>query len=306
MTTLENVETKLLTGCSDMYSGITVDKELLAKTCVLFERQLEQSLLAWREAKRRGIWLPIPHDRTELISIAQKFGFVLHHAKPDYVMLTNWLDENEPNPLPSYAISTIGVGGLVVNSKRENEPNPLPSYAISTIGVGGLVVNSKREVLLIQERFAYVDDYFKLPGGALDIGEPIECGVEREVFEETGIRAHFRGVLAFTYDNNFRFEHGDVYFACLMSLDEDEKDQQINFDPLEIAACQWMPLDEWANSPEKHPVPITLHLARLTIDVLDGRENLLEPDLIKVKPKNPKQLPWNIMMYRKKSSEKKE
>ncbi|CAF3001026.1 unnamed protein product [Rotaria socialis] len=280
MTTLENVETKLLTGCSDMYSGITVDKELLAKTSVLFERQLEQSLLAWREAKRRGIWLPIPHDRTELISIAQKFGFVLHHAKPDYVMLTNWLDENEPNPLPSYAISTIGVGGLVVNSKRE--------------------------VLLIQERFAYVDDYFKLPGGALDIGEPIECGVEREVFEETGIRAHFRGVLAFTYDNNFRFEHGDVYFACLMSLDEDEKDQQINFDPLEIAACQWMPLDEWANSPEKHPVPITLHLARLTIDVLDGRENLLEPDLIKVKPKNPKQLPWNIMMYRKKSSEKKE
>ncbi|CAM4806978.1 unnamed protein product [Rotaria magnacalcarata] len=280
MTAVENVEAKLLTGCSDMYSGITVDKELLAKTSVLFEHQLEQSLIAWREAKRRGIWLPIPHDRTELIPIAQKFGFVLHHAKPDYVMLTYWLDENEPNQLPSYAISTIGVGGLVVNSKRE--------------------------VLLIQERFAYVDDYFKLPGGALDIGEPIECGVEREVFEETGIRAHFRGVLAFTYDKNFRFEHGDVYFVCLMSLDENEKDQKINFDPLEIAACQWMSLDEWANSPEKHPVPITLHLARLTIDVLDGREKLLEPDLIKVRPKNPKQLPWNIMMYRKKSSEKNE
>ncbi|CAF1074392.1 unnamed protein product [Rotaria magnacalcarata] len=280
MTAVENVEAKLLTGCSDMYSGITVDKELLAKTSVLFEHQLEQSLIAWREAKRRGIWLPIPHDRTELIPIAQKFGFVLHHAKPDYVMLTYWLDENEPNQLPSYAISTIGVGGLVVNSKRE--------------------------VLLIQERFAYVDDYFKLPGGALDIGEPIECGVEREVFEETGVRAHFRGVLAFTYDKNFRFEHGDVYFVCLMSLDENEKDQKINFDPLEIAACQWMSLDEWANSPEKHPVPITLHLARLTIDVLDGREKLLEPDLIKVRPKNPKQLPWNIMMYRKKSSEKNE
>ncbi|CAF2028995.1 unnamed protein product [Rotaria magnacalcarata] len=280
MTAVENVEAKSLTGCSDMYSGITVDKELLAKTSVLFEHQLEQSLIAWREAKRRGIWLPIPHDRTELIPIAQKFGFVLHHAKPDYVMLTYWLDENEPNQLPSYAISTIGVGGLVVNSKRE--------------------------VLLIQERFAYVDDYFKLPGGALDIGEPIECGVEREVFEETGVRAHFRGVLAFTYDKNFRFEHGDVYFVCLMSLDENEKDQKINFDPLEIAACQWMSLDEWANSPEKHPVPITLHLARLTIDVLDGREKLLEPDLIKVRPKNPKQLPWNIMMYRKKSSEKNE
>ena len=87
-----------------------------------------------------------------------------------------------------------------------------------------------------------------------------------------------------------------------MSLDENEEEQKINFDPLEIAACQWMPLDEWASSPEKHPVPITLHLARLAIDVLDGREQLLEPDLIEVRPKNPKQLPWDIMMYRKKSS----
>jgi hypothetical protein len=41
---------------------------------------------------------------------------------------------------------------------------------MSTIGVGGLVVNKKREVLVIQERFAWVKDYFKLPGGCLDIG----------------------------------------------------------------------------------------------------------------------------------------
>ncbi|CAF1638371.1 unnamed protein product, partial [Didymodactylos carnosus] len=82
----------LLTGCDDIYSGVTVDQNLLAKTSTLFERQLEQSLIAWRQAKRRGIWLSIPHDRTELIPIAQKFGFILHHAKPEYVMLAHWLD----------------------------------------------------------------------------------------------------------------------------------------------------------------------------------------------------------------------
>ena len=147
MTTIENDENEkvtLLTGHSDIYSGITVDSKLLAKTSALFERQLEQSLAAWRQAKRRGIWLSIPHDRTELIPIAQKFGFVLHHAKPDYVMLTHWLDENDPNQLPIYAMSTVGVGGLVVNNKRE--------------------------VLLIQERFSNVKDYFKLPDGCLDMG----------------------------------------------------------------------------------------------------------------------------------------
>jgi hypothetical protein len=137
-------EVTLLTGNGDIFSGVTVDQKLLAKTPALFERQLEQSLVAWRQAKRRGIWLSIPHDRTELIPIAQKLGFVLHHAVPEYVMLTHWLDEKDPNQLPSYAMSTVGVGGLVVNKKRE--------------------------VLVIQERFAWIEGYFKLPGGCLDMG----------------------------------------------------------------------------------------------------------------------------------------
>jgi hypothetical protein len=137
-------EVELLTGKGDIFHGVTVDSKLLAKTPALFERQLEKSLAAWREAKRRGIWLSIPHDRTELIPIAQKLGFVLHHARADFVMLTHWLDENDPNQLPSYAMSTLGVGGLIVNKKRQ--------------------------VLVIQERFAYQKDYFKLPGGCLDMG----------------------------------------------------------------------------------------------------------------------------------------
>ena len=44
--------------------------------------------------------------------------------------------------------------------------------------------------------------------------------------------------LPLQYKTEFRFGHGDVYFCCLMSLDEngDEEEQKINFDPLEIAA----------------------------------------------------------------------
>jgi NADH pyrophosphatase NudC (nudix superfamily) len=127
------------------------------------------------------------------------------------------------------------------------------------------------------------------------------------VFEETGIRAHFRGVLAFTYELDFRFEHSDVYLGCSMSLDENEEEQKINFDPLEIAACKWVSLDEWANSPEQHPVPITLRLARIAVDVLDGRDQLLESNLIEVKPKNSNNPPcnWDIMMYRRKHSDEK-
>ena len=126
-------------------------------------------------------------------------------------------------------------------------------------------------------------------------GESIESGVEREVFEETGIRARFRGILSFTYESNFRFDRGDVYFGCLMALDETDEEQQINFDPHEIAVCQWMSLDKSANSPELHPTPIMLHFARMAIDVLDGREKLFEGEQVK-------QQSWDFMSYRKISS----
>lgn len=84
-----------------------------------------------------------------------------------------------------------------------------------------------------------------------------------------------------------------------MSLPENDEDQQIKFDPLEIAECIWMPLDEWANSPEKHPVPVTLEVSRLAVKVLDGQESLLEAKNyeIKIRPEGPT---WDFTMFRKK------
>lgn len=86
----------------------------------------------------------------------------------------------------------------------------------------------------------------------------------------------------------------------MLTLDEHEEEQEIKFDPLEIATCQWVPLDEWVNSPDKHPVPITLYLAKMAIDVLDGREQLLKSERIEIKSQGPEYPPWDIMMYRKK------
>eukprot|EP00961_Rhodomonas_salina_P263782 3565254-Rhodomonas_salina.1 len=46
---------------------------------------------------------------------ARDAGFALHHAKPDYLLMTRWLPQDVPSPLPLFAFTQIGVGGVVIN-----------------------------------------------------------------------------------------------------------------------------------------------------------------------------------------------
>ena len=49
------------------------------------------------------------------------------------------------------------------------------------------------------------------PGGLLDLGEEVRDGVEREVREETGIRATFRSILASRHQHGAAFGRDDLY-----------------------------------------------------------------------------------------------
>ncbi|MBP5091289.1 MAG: NUDIX domain-containing protein [Bacilli bacterium] len=56
---------------------------------------------------------------------------------------------------------------------------------IMSAGCGVLIINEKDEVLLEKRSD---NGLFCLPGGAIELGENIEDGAKREVFEETGIK----------------------------------------------------------------------------------------------------------------------
>lgn len=73
-----------------------------------------------------------------------------------------------------------GEASIVRTMQREFPSVPL-------VGVGAVVVDRGR-VLLIQRGREPLKGHWTLPGGLLEVGEPLTSGVVREVREETGLQ----------------------------------------------------------------------------------------------------------------------
>lgn len=69
------------------------------------------------------------------------------------------------------------------------------NYAGHVVGVGGIVIR-QGQVLLVKHNYGNLQGQWLLPGGHVDLGENLDAAVEREVMEETGVRAIARGIMA--------------------------------------------------------------------------------------------------------------
>ncbi|XP_057976265.1 nudix hydrolase 8-like isoform X2 [Malania oleifera] len=163
----------VLNAFDDEYGGVVVDPERLPANPNVFASLLHSSLSRWKMEGKKGIWLKLPVEQSELVPIAVKEGFNYHHAEKGYVMLTYWIPEG---------------------------PCMLPANASHQVGVGGFVINDKNEVLVVQEKYCSPDfvGLWKLPTGFIHESEEIFTGAVREVKEETGIDTEFVEVIAFS------------------------------------------------------------------------------------------------------------
>ncbi|TKY55484.1 Nudix hydrolase 8 [Spatholobus suberectus] len=169
---------------------------------------------------KKGIWLKLPLEQSDLVPIAVKEGFQYHHAEPGYVMLTYWIPEG---------------------------PSMLPANASHQVGVGGFVINDNNEVLVVQEKHCSPATLglWKIPTGFILEAEEIYTGAVREVKEETGIDTEFIEVIAFRHAHNVAFEKSDLFFICLLR----PLSSKIIVDDHEIAAAKWMPLVDFVEQP---------------------------------------------------------
>lgn len=115
-----------------------------------------------------------------------------------------------------------------------------------------MVLNDQKEILLVKEQHRKIDRW-KMPGGLVDPGEALAAAAQREVFEETGVKASFKSVLAF-WQRTVSEDLSDVYCVCRLTL---AGPAEITFDPNEISEATWMPLRTYL-AEQSHPMLIAV------------------------------------------------
>lgn len=210
-----------ITANPDPFGGVIIEADALPHHPDVFDRDLRESVAAWRRDRIKVVWLDLPKSRAGLVPVAVAAGFEYHHAETHRVHLTLRL-------MPGSYI---------------------PPYATHYIGAGGVVIKDGGELLVVTERYRRRRGrHYKLPGGALRPGEHIEACVRREVLEETGIQTEFRSLVCFRHWHGYRYGKSDIYFVCrLEPLTFD-----IHPDPTEIDECLWMPVEEYLRHPDVH------------------------------------------------------
>ena len=110
-----------LSGTIDRFKGITINSNLQEiKFEAEWEQTLQKSIDAFKKEGLRAVWLKIPKQSLGLAGLctSDEYGFEIHHAKQDYLMLTKWMDSSSESRLPGFATHYVGVGGLVLNKER--------------------------------------------------------------------------------------------------------------------------------------------------------------------------------------------
>jgi len=234
----------------DVYNSRYILPESVLAYKSNFDEMLKSTLLAFRQEGVKGVFITLSLEKQlDHFTVLRSEGFKFHNASGDEATFVKFLPENKINRLPGFASHYIGIGGLVID--RHN-----------------------KKVLVIKERSGNDTKGWKIPGGLVDVGETLDQAVVREVREETGIQTKFVGILGLREKINYHFGMNDIYFFCLLELDDKGVIDQC---PDEIAKSQWMDIEDFVNAETRVDTQKRIaKLAQKVLELIDAGKDIEE------------------------------
>jgi ADP-ribose pyrophosphatase YjhB (NUDIX family) len=202
----------MLTFQKDLYNGLIIDPQSTKISSQEFKILLIALMSDATEKKISLLWLDLTTTQAQHIAIALELGFEFHNCEATRTTLTHQVTKDAYIPVP-------------------------PTH---TMGVGAVVINDKNELLMVRDRIHNSHSVYKLPGGMVEHADKLSDAVEREVYEETGIKAKMIKMVSVLNAHPYRFNKSNMYIVFQLEALSEE----INIiDTHEIELALWLPLD---------------------------------------------------------------
>jgi 8-oxo-dGTP diphosphatase len=153
----------------------------------------------------------------------------------------------------------------------KGEINLANEYPKHFIAVSAFITNDKGEVLLVKTHLR--SDTWEAPGGQVEVGEPLDKAVRREILEETGIVIRPTGITG-VYYNVTKHILSVIFKAEYVS-------GELNIQPEEIKEAQFVKMTE-ANIEQFFTRP---HMRSRTLDAMKS-VNFIPYETWEVNPYN--------------------
>ena len=201
---------QILEATPNRFQGIELDPAALPSDPEEFRTRLSASLREWKREAFKLVWINIPIERAALIPVATKRD--LHFTTREQ---TTFCSPNNSSPMPSYP-NTPRITSARAESSSTNAKNSWSSANYT---------EAPQDPTTTTRRCA-------APGRHI-----ADC-VQREVFEETGVRTKFEKLVCFRHWHGYRYDKSDIYFVCRLS----PLSEAISIQAEEIEECLWLPV----------------------------------------------------------------
>lgn len=198
----------------DLYNGVIVNIDSIEECSKVFKTSLMTLKEDSKTKNKNLIWIDLTTDQNQHIAMALELGFEFHNCEAQRTTLTYRVKKDAYIPVS-------------------------PSH---TIGVGAVVINDKNELLMVRDRIHNNHSIYKIPGGMLEHSNQLSEAIEREVWEETGIKAKLIKMVSLLNSHPYRFNKSNMYIVFQL----EPLTSEINvIDTHEIELALWLPLDEF-------------------------------------------------------------